>query len=283
MSLSLQIKKLTPTIGAQIKGLNLSAQLDQATMDQIYQALIEHLVIYFPQQELSAESHLSFAETFGIIDQPHSIYPHVGGLKQVVLLENDGNRPPDTNDWHTDLTFKKNPPFASILQAKVIPETGGDTLWANMYTAYNELPSHMKEYLSGLKAIHDMGSFRNGFIDENTSTDRLNEAMMKMGSAVHPVVQVHPVTNKPFLYINKSFTTQICGMSTSESDRLLGYLYDHINQPEFQIRYTWSTGDVAMWDNRVTQHYAVADYAPHYRRMHRVTVVNDKRAKTTDN
>ncbi len=274
----LRIDALTPAIGANITGIDLSQPIEGDTLDAIYQALIDHLVIIFPEQTILPAAHLAFAESFGELDQPHHVYPHVPGFERIVLFENDADRPPDTNAWHTDLTFKQNPPFASILYAREVPVTGGDTLWASMYAAYDALPSGIKELLTGLSAVHDMGSFRNDYVARENGVQALNEAMAKVGSAVHPMVRNHPVTGRGFLFVNQSFTTHVVGMSSHESQRLLRYLLDHINQPEFQFRLRWQANSLVMWDNRVTQHYAVADYMPHYRLMHRVTVMDDRRA-----
>ncbi len=274
----MEIKQLTPAIGARVTGVNLADLSDEAQLEAIYDALIEHKVIFFPGQDLSARSHLRFAESFGEIDKPHKIYPHVDGFREVTLLENDADRPPDTNVWHTDLTFYPEPPFASILHARILPEIGGDTLWASMYAAWDALSGSIKPELENLEAIHDPGTFRNQFLGQDKNLQNLNESMKNVGSALHPVIRVHPVTGRKFLYVNQAFTNQIYGYSTTDSDRLLQYLYSHINQPQFQVRHRWAVGDVAMWDNRVTQHYAVADYTPHYRRMHRVTVIRDQRA-----
>ncbi len=147
-----------------------------------------------------------------------------------------------------------------------------------MYAAYDALPAGMKQQLADLSAVHDMGSFRNEYLARENGVQALNEAMAKVGSAVHPMARNHPVTGRPFLFVNQSFTTHVVGMSSHESHRLLRYLFDHINQPEFQFRLRWQANSLVMWDNRVTQHYAVADYMPHYRLMHRVTVIDDRRA-----
>ena len=271
-----EIKKLTPTIGAKIQGLDLSTAIDTKTVEEIYAALLEHLVIFIPQQQISPQQQVRFASQFGKLDQPHPIYPHADDKGQVTLLENDEKRPPDTNDWHTDLTFKSNPPFASILYSVDVPQSGGDTLWSSAYAAYEALPEEMKSFFADKSALHDMGDFRNTYLAKENPEATLNEAMNKVGCAVHPIVQYHPITKKPFLYVNPSFTRAIVDMQWTQSESLLKYLYEHQNQPEYQIRYKWDKGTVAMWDNRCTMHYAVADYLPHYRRMHRVTVVTDK-------
>ena len=272
------IRPLTPTIGAELSGLDLSRAMDQETSDAVYQALLDHLVIFLRDQAIGPADQLAFAEGFGEIDRPHPIYPPAEGHPNVVLLDNGPDRRPDTAEWHTDLTFYERPPFASILLAKQVPDCGGDTLWSNMYAAYDTLPPGMKADLEGLTAIHDLGDFRNDFVGDGQDREALNAAISRTGSALHPVVPRHPVTGRPYLFVNQPFTRHIVGLSTRESDRLLRYLYDHLDRPEFQVRFQWRAGSLAMWDNRVTQHYAVDDYYPHRRVMHRVTVVEDRRA-----
>ena len=135
----------------------------------------------------------------------------------------------------------------------------------------------MQQQLEGLSAVHDYGSFRNNFATQENPEQALNESMASIGQAIHPMVRTHPVTGRKLLFINQSFTKHVVGKTARESDRLLQYLFDHLDQPEFQVRFRWKAKSLAMWDNRVTQHYAVADYLPQYRCMHRITVVNDKR------
>lgn len=274
---TLIIDPITPKIGAEIHGVDLSKPLPESTIEAIYQILVDYLVIFFRDQDISPQAHLDFAQAFGELDQPHPIYPNVPSYEQIVLLENDADNPPDTDDWHTDLTFRQNPPFASILFAHTVPPSGGDTLWANMYEAYSTLPDYIKAGLADLEAVHDMGAFRNDYIAQG-GVEALNAAMTKLGSAVHPVVKYHPITQRPYLYVNRSFTVHVLNMLVPESNRLLTYLLDHINNPSFQVRFRWRANSLAMWDNRVTQHYAVADYLPHRRRMHRITVLNDFRS-----
>jgi taurine dioxygenase len=274
----IRIVPLTPAIGAEIRGVDLSQRLDAATEDAIYEALLRHLVIFFRDQDISPERHLAFAQSFGELDAPHPHYAHVPGFDRIVMLANDTRNPPDTDNWHTDLTFKSEPPFASILVARDVPETGGDTLWASMYAAYDSLPAAMKTQIATLRAVHDMGDFKNSFIDETNSAARLLEATQRFGFAIHPLVQTHPVTGRNYLYVNDSFTSHILGLTASASRRLLNYLLDHIGRAEHQVRFGWRRGSVAMWDNRCTQHYAVADYLPAYRCMNRVTVIKDRRA-----
>lgn len=246
-------------------------------VEEIYRALVKYLVVFFRRQELTPQAQVRFSAEFGELDRPHPMYPQVEGFAEIVRLENDAKRPPDTNEWHTDLTFCENPPFAAILYAVQVPAVGGDTLWANMAAAYAALPETMQGELEALYAVHDMGSFRNAALGRTRDVKALNAALATTGSAVHKVVTRHPITDQRILYVNQSFTRHIVGMSTGDSDRLLNYLYTHANRPEFQVRFRWTRGAVAMWDNRASQHYAVADYAPAGRCMHRVTLLNDNR------
>ena len=274
----MRIEPITAAIGAEVHNVVLSGDLDPAVLDDIYAALTKHLVLFFRDQDLSPADQFEFATTFGTPAEPHPVYPHLPGFDRVVLLENDGERPPDTDDWHTDLTFQPNTPFLSVLHAREVPETGGDTLWANMYVAFDTLPPEIQSLVSRLSAVHDMGAFRDNYLGDNHDVGALNAAMASVGSAVHPIAPKHSVTGKQLLFVNRSFTQHIVGLLKAESDRLLEYLFSHIETPNVQVRFRWSNGAVAMWDNRCTQHFAVADYLPAYRRMHRVIIDTDRRA-----
>ena len=275
----LKVTPLTPSIGAIISEVSLNKDLNSETIEQIYSALIKHQVIFFRDQNISPESHLKLAESLGEIDPGHPVYPHVEGHQSIVLLKNDENNKPDTNDWHKDLTFKPNPPFASILHGVRVPKVGGDTLWASMSAAYDKLPNGWKAHLEELDAIHDMGTFRNDFYKEG-GIDSVNNALKKVGSAVHKVIETHPISGLKYLNVNQSFTRNIVNESQGPSDHILQFLFQHISKPEFQVRFHWEDNSVAIWDNRITQHYAVFDYLPEFRHMQRVTVINDKRDKS---
>ena len=275
----MKVIQLTPSIGATISEISLNKDLNSETIEQIYSALIKHQVIFFRGQDISPENHLKLAESLGEIDPGHPVYPHVEGHQSIVLLKNDVNNRPDTNDWHKDLTFKSNPPFASILHGIKVPKVGGDTLWASMSAAYDELPNGWKEHLEGLEAIHDMGTFRNDFYKEG-GIDSVNSALKKVGSAVHKIIETHPISGLKYLNVNQSFTRNIINESQGPSDHILQFLYQHISKPEFQVRFHWEDNSIAIWDNRITQHYAVCDYLPELRHMQRVTVINDKRDKS---
>ena len=275
----LKVTPLTPSIGAIISKVSLNKDLNSGTIEQIYSALIKHQVVFFRDQNISPETHLKLAESLGEIDPGHPVYPHVEGHQSIVLLKNDANNRPDTNDWHKDLTFKESPPFASILHGVKVPKVGGDTLWASMSAAYDQLPNGWKDHLEELEAIHDMGTFRNDFYKEG-GIDSVNNALKNVGSAVHKVIGTHPISGLKYLNVNQSFTRNIVNESQGPSDHILQFLFQHISKPEFQVRFHWEDNSVAIWDNRITQHYAVFDYLPEFRHMQRVTVVNDKRDKS---
>ena len=274
-----EINSLTPTIGAEISGIDLSNNLNSQDFDNIYKNLIDHKVIFFRNQNLKPEDHVAFAKSFGDIEPPHPIYPHVENFPEITLLENDPTNPPDTDEWHTDVTFKTEPPFTSILYSKEIPPSGGDTLWCSLIAIYEALPENIKIELESKRAIHDMGAFRNNFSSENNEeySKKLNDGFKKFGNAVHPVVKVHPILNKKFLYINPSFTRHIIGMDMTDSNNLLSYLFNFMTKPQYQVRFKWTPNTLALWDNRCTMHYAIGDYMPHRRVMNRITVLNDKR------
>ena len=273
-----KVEAITPVIGAGISGISLNKDLKSDTVEKIYNALIKYQVIFFREQDLTPESHLQLAKRFGDIDPGHPVYPHVEGFQSIVLLKNDESSRPDTNDWHKDLTFKSNPPFASILHGVSVPKIGGDTLWASMSAVYDSLTDGWKEDLEGLEAIHDMGTFRNDFYKEG-GINSVNSALKKVGSAVHKVIETHPISGKKYLNVNQSFTRNILNVSQGASDHILKFLFQLLARPEFQVRFHWQNNSVAIWDNRITQHYAVNDYLPNSRHMQRVTIINDKRVK----
>ncbi len=275
------ITRLTPRIGAEISDIDLSAPLTREVSDLIYRLLLEHQVIFLHNQYISPARHLELAQSLGDTEPPHPIYPHLPECPSVMVLDFDGNRPQDTNVWHTDLTFRGEVPFASILYSRTIPPVGGDTLWASLSMAYEALPEGMKRELADLRAINDLGDFRNNFTigEADGDAEKLNQAYANLGSAIHPLVRHHPVTGAPILFCNPAFTVHIEGMKATDSARLLSYLFSHLTQPEFQVRFRWAPNDIVIWDNRCTMHYALYDYAPYRRVMHRVTVINDRRAK----
>ena len=161
------LNKLSPELGAEISGIDLSKDFNEEIQNKIYDDLINYKVLFFREQNITPQFHVEFAKSFGSIEEPHPVYPHVDGFPEIVLLENDKDNPPDTDEWHTDVTFKNDPPFASVLYSKTIPEVGGDTLWSSLSKIYDALPHELKAQIENLRAIHDMGSFRNNYMNDD--------------------------------------------------------------------------------------------------------------------
>lgn len=271
----LEVERLTPAIGGRVEGVSLAA-LDASGADSVYDALIEHQVLFFPDQHLTPDQHAAFGRSMGALGARHHSYVRHPDNDDVVVLAWEPGSRPDAAEWHSDMTFTQEPPFASILQAMVVPEVGGDTLWASMYSVHDRLDPGLRSDLEQLGAVHDPGAFRNGPYAERGNVG-INELMGTVGSAVWPVISHHPVTGRPYLNVSESNTRWIIGVGAPESARILTMLFDMINRPDHQVRLRWKPGTVAMWDNRATQHYAVSDY-PQYRRvMHRVAVARDTR------
>ena len=191
----LQVEPITPAIGAIVSGIDFSTGISDSDHDYIYQALIKHLVIFIRDVNMSPAAHLNFAQMFGDLDDVHPHYPHVDGHENIVVLENDANRPPDTNSWHTDLTYKQIQPFASILVARHVPSTGGDTLWSSCYSSFDRLPDGMKRDLENIDAVHDLGDFRNRFAHDDEGqigSERLNKSVPRFGHSVRPLIGKTP-------------------------------------------------------------------------------------------
>jgi taurine dioxygenase len=212
----------------------------------------------------------------GTLGARHHSYTTHAEFEDVVVLTWEGDQKPDAAEWHADMTYLSRPPFASILKAVEVPPVGGDTLWASMFAVHDALDPGLRHDLEQLEAVHDMGAFRTGAYRQG-GDQGISEALTRAGTAVHPVIAHHPVTGRPYVNVSESFTRFLIGLSAPESGRLLTYLFDLINRPDFHMRLKWEVGTVVIWDNRGTQHYAVADYLPHRRVMHRVAVVTDRR------
>lgn len=259
------VDPVTPVIGAVIGKVRLSGDLPPAVHGEILRALHENLVVFFEDQDITPDDHRAFGARFARL-QIHPYLPALDGYPEIVVLENDELRKPQVNFWHADVTFQEYPPLGSILLAREIPPYGGDTLWANMYAAYNALSDRMRSLLSDMTALHV------GRVAEYEAAYGRSTAASEPPQAEHPVVLTHPESGRQGLYVHPAATTRIVGMSEKESAALLEMLYRHILTPEFQVRFRWKKNAVAFWDNRCTQHYANADYWPQCRLMHRVTL-----------
>jgi len=269
------VEPIGPTIGAEIRGLDLKRPLDDATFAQLEAALVEHKVIYLRDQNLTTAEHVAFGRRFGELEV-HPFRPE-GEFPEIMVLDNHKDNPVLSTDvWHCDTTFRECPTKYSILRCLEIPERGGDTLWADMCAAYDALSDTLKGMIDGLTAVHDFKNFRVLFTSSEEDQKRLREMERLYPNPTHPVVRTHPVTGRKVLFVSPQFTLRINGLRENESRALLELLYEQAHVPEFQFRLRWKPGTVTLWDNRSTQHYASNDYYPNRRHMERVAIIGDR-------
>ncbi|MEK1906111.1 MAG: TauD/TfdA family dioxygenase [Pseudomonas sp.] len=273
-AIQLDIHPVAGRIGAEIRGVHLSGDLDAATIDAIQAALVEHKVIFFRAQQLDDQGQEAFAKLLG---EPvaHPTVPVRDGTHY--LLELDGAQGHRANSWHTDVTFVEAYPKASILRSVVAAKAGGDTVWANTATAYQDLPESLRELADKLWAVHS-NEYDYAGVKPTADLTRLEEYRKVFASTVyeteHPVVRVHPVSGERTLLLGH-FVKRIKGLSQGDSQRLFDTLQGHVTRLENTVRWRWQEGDVAIWDNRATQHYAVDDYGTQERIVRRVTLAGD--------
>ena len=250
------VKRLTAALGAEITGVRL-AETDASDAAQITRLLHEHKVIFFPDQHMMAEDHIAFGRHFGRLEGHPNLKDRTPKDHPELfrLAASEGGI---ADEWHTDLSFLEQPALMSILNMKVCPDVGGDTMWASLTAAYEGLSAPLRDLCDGLSALHDA--------HPHDRADRMH---------IHPVVRVDPETGKKALYVNEHFTRRIVEMSGQESDHLLAYLTNWVKQPPFTVRYHWTAGTIGMWDNRFTQHYVVNDFIGE-RIIERVTVMGDR-------
>ncbi|MBG6290736.1 MULTISPECIES: taurine dioxygenase [Pseudomonas] len=274
---TLSIEPISPALGAVVSGVRLADPLDDAAQRQIEQALLDHHVLFFRDQPLTPSQQANFAARFGDL-HIHPIYPSSPEQREVIVLDTAVTDVRDNAIWHTDVTFLETPALGAVLAAKQLPPYGGDTLWASGIAAFEALSKPLQQLLDGLTATHDISkSFpqeRFGATDADRA--RLEEARRKNPPRSHPVIRTHPVTGRKALFVSDGFTTRINELEPAESRAILDLLFAHFARPEFTVRWRWKENDVAFWDNRVTQHYAVDDYRPQRRVMHRATILGDK-------
>jgi taurine dioxygenase len=246
---------LAGSLGAEIRGVNL-ARATPADVEAIKALLLEHLVLFFPQQTISVDEHVAFGRHFGDLEgHPNLKNPFTEHDELFELAATQGGV---ADEWHTDITFRPDPALMSILHLVKCPPVGGDTMWASLYAAYDELSPPLQELCDGLTALHD--ALPHNHPEQMT---------------VHPVVRVHPETGRKALYVNEHFTRRIVEMNATESDMLLAYLTRWVSNPRFTVRYRWSEGTIAIWDNRCTQHFVLNDFDGE-RVIQRVTIMGDK-------
>jgi taurine dioxygenase len=271
---SIEIKPLTPTIGAEITGVDLRGPVSPDEIARIRSALLEHLVVFFRDQDISPAEHVAFGRKFGELCFPPFMTDH-GNDPEILVLDQVAPRGEGTDTWHSDNTFMEEPPLGSILKAINLPSRGGDTCFASAYAAYEALSSPMRVFVEGLAAMHDLtATLQRANAAGHTRAD-VHEVLKNSPPVQHPVVRTHPETKRKALFVNANSTTHIIGLGEAESHRILRFLFDHIRSPEFQCRFRWSPNSIAFWDNRSAQHMAVPDYDER-RVMHRVTVAGDR-------
>lgn len=262
----IEFNKITKNIGAEVTGIDLSKPLDEEQVEIVRKGLLENLVLFFRDQDITDDQHQAFALNFGTLDIP--AMNRDGGA--IHVLDQTDPKGEGGDQWHSDNTFMKIPPMGSLLRAVMLPEVGGDTNWANMYLAYDSLAPGIQRLCDELYAEHDLTMSISKAVDKGHKFD-LREMQEKNPPSIHPVVRVHPETGRKALYVNRSSVTRLIGLSRRENEALLPLLFDAVRDPQFQVRLKWRVGTLAFWDNRPTQHYAVADYVQR-RKMHRVTI-----------
>ena len=273
--MTLNIEVIKPTIGAIIYDVDLNT-VDENTTQQIQQDLLYHHVIFFRNQQLAPQAQAELARGFGSL-HIHPIFPTVENVPEIIVLDSWKQDLRDNELWHTDVTFSQNPPLGCVLQAIKIPPVGGDTLWSSGVAAFAALDQSLQQKLNGLTATHDIRqSFPiERFAHNDVERKKLEETFKRNPPVVHPVVRTHPVTGQPILFVSEGFTTRINELDESESAELLQYLFAHATHEQFHLRWQWQEGDVAIWDNRCTQHKALFDYGDAHRIMHRATINGD--------
>jgi alpha-ketoglutarate-dependent taurine dioxygenase len=268
------VEPLTPTIGALVSGVELARHLDdQGVVLEIRRALLEHLVLFFRDQRLTLDQHKAFGRLFGPL-HIHPAAPAPPGHPEVLIIHADANsKLANGNDgFHSDVSCDAEPPMGSILHLHELPSHGGDTLWCNMYAAYEALSAPMQRMLSGLTAVHASEHIYRGRYDDRG----VDDTGKVFPHAEHPIVRTHPETGRKALFVNPVFTTRIAGLEREESEALLRFLYAHIARPDFHCRFRWEPYSLAFWDNRCTTHYALWDYFPQTRHGYRVTVAGTR-------
>jgi taurine dioxygenase len=267
------VTKVGAYLGAEIGGVDLRRPLSDAQLKAVDDALVEHELIIFRDQEISSDNLMDFGRRFGELTV-HPFAPNEGkNAPELIKFRNDEKTPPfGTDVWHSDETFRAEPPMATILCAKEVPAVGGDTMFASMTAAYDGLSDRMQQHIAGLESVHDMKPFRPLFGTSNEERRKLQHFELMYPPQLHPVVRIHPVSGRKVLFVNPQFTIAIDGMNERDSQRLLDALFHQALVPEYQFRLHWRPHTIAMWDNRSTQHYAIHDYYPQRRYMERVTI-----------
>ena len=259
----LDIRPLTPALGAEVFGIQLS-NMSGPQLEAVHTALLDHQVIFFRDQDMTFEQHIEVGKRFGSLHvHPLAAGNHPDHPELLRIHADEKSERVAGESWHTDVSCEEAPPMGSMLYLTEVPPTGGDTLFASMYAAYDALSRPMQQFLEGLTAVHD---------GAKVWTKYGMAPSRPFARTEHPIVNVHPETGRKLLFVNKVFTSHIPALSAKESDALLEMLYRHIENPRFMCRFRWQPNSVAFWDNRCTQHQAIFDYFPARRSGYRVTI-----------
>ena len=272
-SSGIKIQKYSPNLGAVITGVDLSKEINEDQFKDIHKAFLDNQVLFFQNQnEIAPEIHLKLGKLFGEL-HVHPAAPSMPGYPEIFEIHAHKNSKVANGEfWHSDVSCDIEPPLGTMLQLHILPETGGDTMFSDMYSAYNELSDKYKSLLDGLIAIHESEHLYSGRYEDRG----VNKDNIKTPVANHPLIRTHPITGKKAIYVNRTFTTGIEGMNKNESSSILEFLFEHCEHVNFQIRYRWNKNDMAFWDNRCTMHRAIWDYWPNERKGRRVTIKGDK-------
>lgn len=267
----IELHHLSPTIGTEVLGIDLRQPLDESTLVWLKSLMLERKVVFFRDQDISVERHIEICRYWGELELIPFLPAHPEHPEALHIKRDKDNKSYE-NVWHADVTWRDKPSFGSMLRAVQVPEVGGDTLFADMYAAYDGLPDALKRACEGLEAVHSI----NVSLGVYQTAEVLYEMSKKYPPAVHPVIRTHPETGRKLIFVNRAHTSHIKGMSREDSRNLLELLYQRANTPEYQCRFRWKKNSIAFWDNRSCQHYAAADFYPQYREMYRVTIVGDQ-------